>query len=66
MDVLYRIDVSQRWEFDKATHWDDATKSVTSTPNVKSEVTGGTAVAALAKGHRDRLLAQYPNFDYLP
>ena len=24
MDVLYRIDITQRWEFDKATHWDDA------------------------------------------
>ncbi len=66
MDVLYRIDVSQRWEFDKATHWDDATKTVTSTPGVKTDVTGGTAVTALDKGHRDRLIAQYPNFDYLP
>jgi hypothetical protein len=66
MDVLYRVDISQRWEFDKATHWDDATKTVTSIPGVKSEVTGGTAVSALAKGHRDRLLVQYPNFDYLP
>lgn len=65
MDVLYRIDISQRWEFDKATHWDDATKTVTSIPNVKSEFTGAAAVSALAKGHRDRLVAQYPKFDYL-
>lgn len=66
MDVLYRINISQRWEFDKATHWDDATKTVTGTPGVKSDVTGGTAVTALDKGHRDRLVTQYPNFDYLP
>jgi len=66
MEVLYRINVSQRWEFDKATHWDDATKTVKSTPAVKSEVSGGTAATALDKGHRDRLVAQYPNFDYLP
>jgi hypothetical protein len=65
MDILYRVDVSQRWEFDKATHWDDASKTVTGIPGVKSEVTGGTAVAALEKGHRDRLVTQYPNFDYL-
>lgn len=66
MDVLYRVDISQRWEFDKATHWNDATKTVTGTPAVKTDVTGGATVTALDKAHRDRLVAQYPTFDYLP
>jgi hypothetical protein len=66
MDVLYRVDVSQRWEFSKATHWNDRTKTVTGIPAVISQITGGAAVTTLAKGHRDRLVTQYPNFDYLP
>jgi hypothetical protein len=65
MQVLYRVDLTVEWVFDRATHYNETTKALT-TPARKQTVDAARPVSALDGRMRKRLVTQYPTFDYLP
>jgi len=55
MDVLYKAKIDVSWLFTDA-----------NVPHRHQHVRGAWTTNRLETGHRDRLIEQYPNFDYLP
>lgn len=55
MDVLYRVNTDVEWVFVNAT---------VPTPTITSS--GAKQASAIETGQRERLIVQYPDFDYLP
>lgn len=65
MQVLYRVDLTVQWVFDRDTHYNEDTKALT-TPKRTQTVDNGRAVSGLDPRMRKRLVAQWPAFNYIP
>ena len=65
MQVLYRVDLTVQWVFERDTHYNEDTEAL-STPRRTQTVDSGRAVSALDPRMRKRLVAQWPAFNYLP
>jgi hypothetical protein len=65
MDVLYRVDLTVEWVFERDTHYDETKRRVTVPPRSQT-LEGGYAVAAIDPRMRRKLVAVWPDFDYLP
>jgi hypothetical protein len=65
MQVLYRVDLTVQWVFERATHYNTTTKAVTTPPRTQT-VDSARAVTALDPRMRRRLVTQWPAYNYLP
>jgi hypothetical protein len=65
MAVLFRVDLTDEWVFSRSSDYNPVTGTVT--PHSPSQHVDGThAVTSLEPRMRQRLVAQWPAFDYLP
>jgi hypothetical protein len=65
MQVLYRVDLTVEWVFERDSHYNEGTNTLTS-PSRTQTVDAARPVSALDGRMRQRLVTQYPNFNYLP
>ncbi len=65
MQVLYRVDLTVEWVFERDSHYDADTNTLTS-PSRTQTVDAARPVSALDGRMRQRLVTQYPTFNYLP